>query len=147
MLTNINEQHVILQRATEVDGNGPHAQSWVLSCLGGLLLLCSGHNQAALRALDIASSTAWIVGDFDTHVLIEKSIPSLIPAGPTASSDTDTGDLVEVGKLSTCVAFISELDNVNAKINRFGIPPGHYTRALLSRSILFADGVAVPRIY
>ena len=144
MLTNINEQHVNLQSATEIDGNGPHAQSWVLSCLGGLLLLCNGQNQPALRALDRASSTAWIVGDFDTHVLIEQSIPILIPAGPTVSSDTDTGDLVDVGKLSTYVAFISELDNVNAKINRFGIPPGHYTRALLSRSILFADGVAVP---
>ena len=67
-----------------------------------------------------------------------------MPAGSTASSDTDTGDLVEVGKLSTCVAFISELDNVNVEVSCFGILPGHYTRALLSRSILFPDGVAVP---
>ena len=143
MLTDINEQHVVLQRATEIDGNGPHAQSWVLSCLGGLILLCCGQNEAAQRALDISSSTAWIVGDFETHVLIRDSIPILIPAGPPGPSDKDTGDLVQAEKPSTYVAFNSELDNVNSKMNRFGIPPGHYTRALLNRSILFTDGLTV----
>ena len=144
MLTDINEQHVLLQRATEIDGNGPHAQSWVLSCLAGLILLCCGQNEAAQRALDISSSTAWIVGDFETHVLIRDSIPTLIPVGPPGPSDNDTGYLKQTEKLSTYVAFNSELDNVNSKMNRFGIPPGHYTRALLNRSILFTDGLVVP---
>ena len=144
MLTDINEQHVFLQRATEIDGNGPHAQSWVLSCLAGLILLCCGQNEAAQRALDISSSTAWIVGDFETHVLIRDSIPILIPVGPPGPSDNDTGYLKQTEKLSTYVAFNSELDNVNSKMNRFGIPPGHYTRALLNRSILFTDGLVVP---
>ena len=132
ILTNLNAQHVTLQSATEVDGNRPHAQSWVLSCLSGLILLCSDQAQAALRAFDISSTTAWMVGDFETHELIRDAIPK------------DTGDLVGIEKLSTYIAFISELDNVNAKINRFGIPPEHYVRALLNRSILFTDGLAVP---
>ena len=144
MLTDINEQHVVLQRATEIDGNGPHARSLVLSCLGGLILFCSGQNEAAQRALDISSSTAWIVSDFETHVLIRDLIPILIPAGPPVSSEKDTGDLVQAEKLSTYVAFNSDLDNVNSKMNRFGIPPGHYTRALLNKSILFTEGIAVP---
>ncbi len=144
MHTDINEQDVVLQRATEIDDNAPHAQSWVLSCLGGLILLYSGQYEAAQRALDISSSTAWIVGDFETHVLIRDSIPTLVPAGPPVSSDKDTGDLVQAEKLSTYVAINSNLDNVNSKMNRFGIPPGHYTRALLNRSILFTDSIAVP---
>lgn len=84
------------------------------------------------------------MGEFETHVLIRDSIPILILAGVPVSSDKDTGDLMHAEKLSTYVAFNSELDNVNSKMNRFGIPPGHYTRALLNRSILFTDGVAVP---
>ena len=144
ILTNLNAQHVTLQSATEVDGNRPHAQSWVLSCLSGLILLCSGQAQAALRAFDISSSTAWMVGDFETHELIRDAIPSLVLGPPPVLSDKDTGDLVGIEKLSTYVTFISELDNVNAKMNRFRIPPEHYVRALLNRSILFTDGFAVP---
>lgn len=141
ILTSLNAQHVTLQSATEVDGNRPHAQSWVLSCLSGLILLCSDQVQAVLRAFDISSSTAWMVGDFETHKLTRDAIPSLVLGPPP---DKGTGDLVGIEKLSTYVAFISELDNVDAKMNRFGVPPEHYVCTLLNRSILFTDGFAVP---
>jgi hypothetical protein len=36
------------------------------------------------------------------------------------------------------------MDNVNSKMNRYGVPPQNYMRALLHRSILFADGMVVP---
>jgi hypothetical protein len=144
VLEKLNNEKFNLQSAALVDSDRPHAQSWVVDCLSGLILLCGDQVQGSLRALDMSSSTAWMVGDFETHELIGNSISTLVSDLPLLPSLENTGEGKEDEKPSTFTAFIPELDNVNAKMNAFGVPPELYVRALLNRSILFSDGFVCP---
>ncbi|OQV01042.1 SIR2-like domain-containing protein [Cladophialophora immunda] len=120
-----------------------HAQTWVVSALSGLAMLCGGKMEEAARALRISSGVAWVVGNYESRHLIEDVLAAILhqPAASTKPKPANTSGVQQSAK---CVAFSPSLDNVNAKMNRFGVPPENYMRALLHRSILFADGMVVP---
>jgi hypothetical protein len=138
-LVELNKQHLHLQNAA---GDRPHAQTWVVSALCGLILICGNQLQVAVKAFEASAATAWLVGDFQIYQLLKETITEVQAASHT-SKVQDTDD-TNVSKTSSFVALIPAMDNINAKMNRFGIPPASYIRALLHRSILFADGMAIP---
>ncbi|OAP65496.1 hypothetical protein AYL99_01468 [Fonsecaea erecta] len=120
-----------------------HAQTWVVSALSGLALLCGGKVEEAARALRISSGVAWVVGNYESRHLIEDVLAAILRQRP-ASTKPRLANTMARQPSAKCVAFSPSLDNVNAKMNRFGVPPENYMRALMHRSILFADGMVVP---
>ncbi|KAI9774260.1 MAG: hypothetical protein M1840_004154 [Geoglossum simile] len=139
-----------------VTADRPHAQSWVISALYGLILYCGGCLESALEQLRFSSAAAWLVGDIDTYRLLIETINSLPKPTTTTTTTTtpttkvprtregvESEDLIEE-ESSTYMAFIPAMDNPNSKLNRYGVPPAQYMRALLHRAILFSDYVALP---
>ncbi|KIW76491.1 hypothetical protein Z517_11237 [Fonsecaea pedrosoi CBS 271.37] len=120
-----------------------HAQTWVVSALSGLAMLCGGKMEEAARALRISSGIAWVVGNYESRHLIEDLLASILHERQASSGSRPT-KASAMHRSAKCVAFSPSMDNVNSKMNRFGVPPENYMRALLHRSILFADGMVVP---
>lgn len=118
-----------------------HAQSWVLSSLYGLLLLCGKQQRAAREALAFAQNSAYLVGDLQSSELIENLNRDRDIRSRSESGEQPTGQKPEDSALT---AFIPSLDNVNAKANLYGVPPSLFFRALLHRAMLFADRIAIP---
>jgi hypothetical protein len=143
-LKNLAVHHVDLE-STAFIRHPPqiHAQAWVVSALSGLAMLCGGEWEAAMRAFRISNGFAWVVGDYECRQLIEGVMAAIPHTKHFSSVTTYTGPKIpdEVRRL---VAFSPAMDNVNSKMNRFGVPPQDYIRAVLHRSVLFADGMVVP---
>lgn len=150
-LKELGSHHLKLEEAALLqDPPRPHAQTWVLSALSGLAMLCAGNVEESTRALEISSGVAWLVGNFESHGLIETLLSALLQNQHNTPTESihhynpgpENGNGNRNGN-ARCVAFSPAMDNVNSKMNRFGIPPENYMRALLHRSILFADGMVV----
>lgn len=133
----IKQWHLGLANSLSTDQ--PHAQSWVISALYGLLLFCGKQQQAAGEALSFAQNAAYLVGDLQPYFMIEDLMGKL---GITRNSSQLP--VPEHDDTSPVIAFIPSLDNVSAKANLYGVPPALFLRALLHRAILFADKIAIP---
>ncbi|KIW89484.1 uncharacterized protein Z519_09640 [Cladophialophora bantiana CBS 173.52] len=143
-LKELELHHVELEEAALLQAPPRHhAQSWVVSALSGLAMLCGGKMEDAVRALRISSGVAWLVGNYESRHLIEDVLTAILQER-RASTESRLVKTSATQRSAKCVAFSPSMDNVNAKMNRFGVPPENYMRALLHRSILFADGMAVP---
>ncbi|KAK7885374.1 hypothetical protein LTR67_010552 [Exophiala xenobiotica] len=121
-----------------------HAQTWVLSALSGLVMLLAGHADQARTAFETSSGVAWVVGDYESYNLLEDILRVMLRHGSRSSEGQ--GSIVREPAIHAkrLLAFSPSMDNVNSKMNRFGVPPQNYVRAILHRSLLFADGMAVP---
>jgi hypothetical protein len=106
-------------------------------------MLCGGEVDGAARALEISSGIAWLVGNYEHHQLIERLLKAIFQAVRT-STDPEEDDTPDLEQTVGCIAFSPSMDNVNSKMNKYGVPPQNYMRALLHRSILFADGMILP---
>ncbi len=120
-----------------------HAQTWVLSALSGLVMLLAGHPDQARTAFETSSGVAWVVGDYESYGLLENILRVMLRH---ESRSSEGQGIVREPAIHTkrLLAFRPSMDNVNSKMNRFGVPPQNYMRAILHRSLLFADGMAVP---
>ena len=143
-LKKLASHHVQFQDAA-LRGDSPqlHAQTWVISALSGLAMLCGGDLEGAAKSLEISSGIAWLIGNYEHHQLIESLKKAVVRALP-ALSDVYIDDYPSPAASTRCIAFSPAMDNVNSKMNKYGVPPQNYMRALLHRSILFADGMIVP---
>ncbi|KAM0715007.1 hypothetical protein Q7P37_009472 [Cladosporium fusiforme] len=139
----IQQQH--LQAASGSDTAQTHAQDWVLSALYGVLLYCGEQQRAAKELLSYARNAAYLVGDLQSHQMIGGLIASLpfsaqdSPASSSTPSPTKMQHTID----GPVLAFLPSLDNVSAKANQNGVPPGIFVRALMHRAMLFADRIAV----
>lgn len=106
-------------------------------------MLCGGKVEEATRALEISSGVAWLVGNYEDYRLLEALIAAILHKEHNSMDvrPKTPGSPHQIGRF---VAFSPAMDNVNSKMNRFGVPPQNYMRALLHRSILFAEGMVVP---
>ncbi|EXJ60267.1 hypothetical protein A1O7_04419 [Cladophialophora yegresii CBS 114405] len=137
--------HIRLQEAaTRGDHPQVHAQAWVVSALSGLAMLCGGEVNGAARALEISSGIAWLVGNYEHHQSIEGLLKVMFQAVRTSVDVEEEEDSPACKQTVGCLAFSPAMDNVNSKMNKYGVPPQNYMRALLHRSILFADGMILP---
>ena len=122
----------------------PHAQSWVVSALYGVLLLCGCQNEAAADALSFAQNVAYLVGDLQSHQLIQELVTRLeAERRPDPITRAHSIERQYSRTTQSITAFIPSLDNVLAKANQYGAPPALFLRALLHRAILFADKIAI----
>lgn len=136
---NIREQH--LEAASNTDAGRMHAQDWVLSALYGVLLYCGGQQQPAKELLSYARNAAYLVGDLQSHEIVGALLASLPVSARSSLASTPTRmQYMPDGQI---LAFLPSLDNVSAKANQYGVPPGIFVRALMHRALLFADRVAV----
>ncbi|ETI24903.1 hypothetical protein G647_04273 [Cladophialophora carrionii CBS 160.54] len=137
--------HIRLQEAAS-RGDNPqvHAQAWVVNALSGLAMLCGGEVDRAARALEISSGIAWLVGNYEHHQMIERLLKAIFQAPHTSTDAEEEDDAPAPNQTVGCLAFSPAMDNVNSKMNKYGVPPQNYMRALLHRSILFADGMILP---
>jgi hypothetical protein len=97
----------------------------------------------ALKAFEISSGFAWVVGTYECRQLIE-GVMAAIPRKKHLSSVTTHKCSKTPDEVRRLVAFSPSMDNVNSKMNRFGVSPQSYIRAILHRSVLLADGMVVP---
>lgn len=118
-----------------------HAQSWVLSSLCGLAMLFGNHPQAAKLAFERSSSLALLVGDDQTQKLIGRFMTAALSQPDLSLFFQKLNVNTENDK--TFFTFSPAIDNVTSRTTEAGLPPKAYARALLHRSILFADGLAV----
>src|SRR5690348_16801566 len=79
-----------LDRMKKLDTHRPHAQSWVISALYGLLLFSSGQLRAGFEALSFAQNAAYLVGDLESSEstrslidILDKSSHFTLPESPT----------------------------------------------------------------
>lgn len=135
----IRQQHV--KAASSTEAAKTHAQDWVLSALYGVLLYCGCQQQPARELLSYARNAAYLVGDLQSHQMIGELIAGLpfSARSSATSSPIKTQHAPDDGML----AFLPSLDNVSAKANQYGVPPGIFVRALMHRALLFADRIAV----
>lgn len=143
-LKKLASHHTDLQSAALLrDPPRIHAQAWVVSALAGLAALCGGELETAMRAFEIANGSALVVGSYENSRLIEGVIAAIHRMKHFSSVTPHKGSKRPDG-VRRFMAFSPAMDNVNSKMNRSGVPPQYYIRAILHRSILFADGMAVP---
>lgn len=135
----IREQH--FEAASNSNTALTHAQDWVLSALYGVLLYCAGQDQAAKEILSYARNAAYLVGDLQSHQMVSELISGLPFAARHSPASSPTK--AQYKPDSSILAFLPSLDNVSAKANQYGIPPGLFARAMLHRAMLFADRIAV----
>ncbi|KAF2469749.1 uncharacterized protein BDR25DRAFT_356007 [Lindgomyces ingoldianus] len=133
-----------LDLAQTLNTHHPHAQSWVISALYGLLLFCGGQERAASEALSFAQNTAYLVGDLQASDMTKSLLEKLNLRKAPSEYQLPKSKLEDTQRTSSVVAFIPSLDNVSAKANQYGVPPALFLRGLLHRAILFADSIAIP---
>ena len=74
-LEELGRQHFAFEQAAlSSNPPRPHAQTWVLSSLTALLMLCGGEVKAAVQSLEISAGLAWLVGDFESYQMIRATI-------------------------------------------------------------------------
>lgn len=118
-----------------------HAQSWVLGSLCGLAMLIGNHPQAAKQAFERSSSLALLVGDDQTEKLVGDFIKIALSQSDLSLSFQELN--VEAKNEKVFSVFSPAIDNVSSKTTEDGIPPRVYAQALLHRSLMFADGLAI----
>jgi hypothetical protein len=133
-----------LDRMQKLNTHLPHAQSWVVSGLYGLLLYISGQSRAAFEALSFAQNATYLVGDMESYEATRNLIQRLNLKSFLLEHESPTAERGDNDLPPSVITFIPTLDNVSAKANQYGVPPELFLRALLHRTILFTDNVAIP---
>jgi hypothetical protein len=135
----IREQH--LKAASNPDAGQTHAQDWAVSALYGLLLYCGCQQRPAKELFSYARNVAYLVGDLQSYQMVGTLIASL----PFSARDLPISSPTKTRQMpgGPILAFLPSQDNVSAKANQYGVPPGIFVRALLHRALLFADRIVI----